>query len=608
MIPRCISRRGARGAAALLIASACGGDAGGPLPTAASPSSALAPSAVVSPRHQWLRDASVGLFLHWGMRTSPEYTDVAAWEARVTADGWSADYWVDEARKLHARYLVLASFHSVLGYVRTWPSRIPGSPATRRDFLGELIAAARAKGVKVLLYMTDDPSHHDETGFEYLDRAAYAAYAGDPSIDIRTRDGFGRFSYDNFVEVMERYPDLAGFWIDNDNAYWEQHGLYDRIRAQRPDWLLSNNNEDTPGFDTVSHEEKSGMTPRFDYPAATWTPLPRLTEADFKVAGGWWYGGTNPSVDYTLAIGRLVTCAGSSIKSLAAEGAMHGGRFPPNLEAFNTFMDGYLARIAESIEGTEGGGYMFGGLAPGFLNDNAFAVTTVSRSDPDLHYVHILARGSAGAQVRLRDNGYRVKDVADLRSGAPLAFTQQGGTLSIDGITSWDTYDTVLRVRTAGREGVYAPSSLAATATPTRAGFPATNLVDGDFTTYWDNNGQLPVSIRLDLGAKKRVVGLALNQREWSVSYARSASEDSARIKDYSVYLSDDDNGWGDAVKTGTLRSARGVQFIDFEAREARYLRLDVATTWAAASATNYARRLRIDEMSVLAGYATPAR
>src|ERR671910_379933 len=76
------------------------------------------------PRQEWLRDSSIGLFLHWGMFTAPIHTDCEAWEQAVTDGGWTADYWVDEAIKLHAKYLVFASFHSRLGYARAWPSEI----------------------------------------------------------------------------------------------------------------------------------------------------------------------------------------------------------------------------------------------------------------------------------------------------------------------------------------------------------------------------------------------------------------------------------------------------------------------------------------------------
>ncbi|GAB3874759.1 hypothetical protein GCM10029964_017290 [Kibdelosporangium lantanae] len=235
--------------------------------------SATANAELTSPRQTWLRDSTNGLFLHWGERTEPAHTDCAAWEKDVTDGGWNAKYWIDEAKKLHAQYVVLASFHSRLGYARAWPSTIPGSCSTKRDFLGELIKAGNAGGVKVILYMTDDPKWYWEglpAGQSWFDSAAYSAYKG-KQVDMSTRPGFGEFSYDNFVEVMHNYPDLAGFWIDNDNEYWEQNGLYERIRAERPEMTLSNNNEDTPIMDMVSHEQKVGMTPAYDYPQAVWT-------------------------------------------------------------------------------------------------------------------------------------------------------------------------------------------------------------------------------------------------------------------------------------------------------------------------------------------------
>ncbi|MER6008624.1 alpha-L-fucosidase, partial [Nonomuraea angiospora] len=217
---------------------------------------------VVHPRQQWLRDSTAGLFLHWGMFTAPRHLDCAAWERDVTEGGWTPDYWVDQARDLGASYIVLATFHSALGYARPWPSTIPGSCATRRDFLGELVAAGKAKGVRIMLYMTDDPQWHDQQGVETLDSAAYSAYKG-RQVDLTTRAGFGMYSYDLFLEVMEKYQDLAGFWIDNENEYWQQNGLYEEVRKRRPSWLLSNNNTDTPIMDTVSNEQKTGMTPAY---------------------------------------------------------------------------------------------------------------------------------------------------------------------------------------------------------------------------------------------------------------------------------------------------------------------------------------------------------
>ena len=586
-----------------------------------------------SPRQDWMRASTAGLFLHWGMFTSPMQSGVtdykqycANWEKAVTDGGWDPHYWVHEADKLHASYLVLTTFHSRLGYARPWPSKIPGSCSTKRDILGETIAAAKEDGLKVILYMTDDPQWHAEKGFETLDSKAFSDYAGH-QVDLTTRDGFGEFSYDNFFEVMQRYPDLGGFWIDNDNAYWEQHHLYEQIRQQRPDYLLSNNNEDTPIMDTVSNEQKTGMTPDYDYPAALYTPLPRLTEADYKLPteGSWWYDGKDHEVDTGLSVGRYITNAGSSVKSLMAETAMINGRFPPQQEAFNDFMAGYLPSIWDSIHDTQGGGYMYGGMQPGPLNDGAFGVVTVKNPGgtdqippgaptPDTartQFVHVTTKPETQDYVRIRDNGYKVVRVSDERTGEPLPFNQSGGYLTIEGIANWDPYDTVFKVQTAAQQGYYPQDSLSASASAADPASPASNLTDGSFLDYWDNDGKMPVSATLDLGDVKPVSFLAINQREWSPTYNRETfgrQEDSARIKDYRVYVSEDGVDWGEPVKAGTLESARGVRFIDFGEQRARYVKLEVLSNWSDPALSTYHNQLKVDELRVGYRYVTNPR
>ncbi|TCC63181.1 alpha-L-fucosidase [Kribbella pittospori] len=570
-------------------------------------STAPARAEVENPRQQWMRDSTAGLFLHWGMFTAPRHTDCAAWERDVTDGGWNADYWVDEAQKLHASYIVLATFHSRLGYARPWPSTIPGSCSTQRDFLGELVAAGKAKGVHVLLYMTDDPQWHNEVpGVETLDSAAYSAYKGQ-QVDLTTRDGFGMYSYDLFHEVMDNYPDLSGFWIDNDNAYWEQHGLYEQIRQQRPSWLLSNNNEDTPIMDTVSNEQKTGMTPAYDYPQATFTPMPRLTEADYKLptSGQWWYDGSDSKVDYGLSVGRYVANAGSSIKSLMAETAMVNGRFPPQQVAFNNFMADWLPPVWSSLAKTNGGGYMYGGLQPGFWNDGAHGVITLA-DNANTQYVHVLTKPKSQDLVRLRDNGYRVTGVTDVRTGKKFQFNQSAGYLTILGVTDWDTYDTVFKVTTSGQVGMYPQSILTATATAAKADHPATNFVDGNYPSYWDANGQFPVSTTLNLGRPRPATYLAVNQTEWSPTHARESfgrPEDSARIKDYKVSVSIDGKSWK-TVRTSAMPSRRGVQFIDIGNQLTRYIKLEVLNTWSGPQSPPFYRQLKIDEIKV--GYAYP--
>jgi alpha-L-fucosidase len=538
-----------------------------------------------NPRQDFLRASTSGLFLHWGERTSPGYTSCTTWETAVNNGGWSADYWVSEAQKLHASYLVLATFHSRLGYARPWPSKVPGSCATKRDYLGELLTAAHAQGMRVILYMTNDPQWHDETGHEWLDSTAYSNYKGQ-NINIDADPGFGQFSYDNFFDVMSSHPTLDGFWIDNDNAYWESHNLYQQIYNLHPNMTISNNNEDTPIMDMISNEQKTGMTPAYDMPQAYYTAQPRLTEADYKLpsSGAWWYDGSNSSVDTALNVGRYIANAGNSVKSLMAETAMVNGKFPSNQVNFNNFFNGYANQIWDSVHGVEGGGYMYGGMPGGNFGSGAYGYTTINKTNSNLQYVHVVTKPTSGSTVKLRDAGYVVSSVTNFRTGAAVPFTQSNGVLSINNNTGWDTYDTVFKVQMSGRTGI--TTGVSASANASASGHGAGSLVDGSYLNYWQGNGSLPATISLDQGSSKHVSYLAVNQREDSITQTASSSR---RINGYTIQTSSDGSSWS-TVKTGSLPNVRGAQFIDVGAT-ARYVRLVVNSMYSST------KTLRIDEL-----------
>ncbi len=547
---------------------------------------------LINPRQDFLRGSTSGVFLHWGMLTSPGYTSCSAWENAITGGGWSAGYWVSEAQKLHAGYITLATFHSKLGYGRAWPSSIPGSCSTKRDFLGELITAAHAKDIHVILYMTNDAQWHDYKNHEWFNSSAYSTYKG-KSIDLDTQAGFGQFSYDNFFDVMKSHPKLDGFWIDNDNDYWLSHNLYAQIYQQHPNMTISNNNEDTPVMDMISNEQKTGMTPAYDMPQAYYTAQPRLTEADYKLPakGAWWYDGSNSTVDYPLNIGRYVANAGSSVKSLMAETAMVNGKFPSNQANFNNFMSTYLPPIWESVHGVEGGGFMYGGMPGGSFGSGAYGYTTINRTDATQQYVHVVTKPS-GSSVRVRDAGYRVTKVTNLRTSASLSFSQSNGFLTINGIGDWDRYDTVFKVTTSGGRTAVT-GGVSASASASAGGHGAGNLVDHSYLSYWQSGGSVPVSITLDQGSAKNVAYLAVNQREDSVTQTASSSR---RIHAYKILTSSNGSSWS-TVKTGNLPNAKGAQFIDVGA-SARYIRLEVDSMYSSS------KTLRIDELWLASAYA----
>jgi hypothetical protein len=556
---------------------------------------------LTNPRQAYLRAATGGLFLHWGERTAPAHNNCTAWENDVNAGGWKASTWVTAAQQLHVQYIVLATFHSRLGYARPWPSKIPGTCSTKRDYVQELIDAANKVTVgpnqkmKVILYMTDDPSHHNEGGTEWMNSAAYSTFKG-KSINLDTDAGFGQFSYDNFFEAMDRYPDLGGFWIDNENSYWTSHNLYKQIQAKRPSFTLSNNNTDTPIMDMISNEQKTGMTPAYDMPQKIFTARPRLVEADYKLpsTGPWWYGGGDPTVDTKLSIDRFVANAGSTVLSLEDETARVDGTFPPAQQKFNEMANTYYEKIWPSLGNTYGGGYDQKGLKPGSWTNGAYGVTTVSKSNPETLYIHVLDKPS-GNTFAVRDNGYKVDAVTDLRTHQPVTWSQANGSLTISGYTTWDKYDTVFQVDTSGQAGVYDQdsSNVTVSANNQTSGHAGSAAGDGSYGTYWDNNNKISSALTFNIGKAGRVQYIGINQREDSVV----SGGGSHRIKGYTVAVSSDGKSFS-TVKTGTLPNARGVQFIDITATTTQFVRVTVTSLYSGT-------RLRVDEAWLASAYLT---
>jgi alpha-L-fucosidase len=136
----------------------------------------------------------------------------AAFEAAATKGGWSADKWVNLAVKLHAQYITLATFHTGLDHLRAWHSDIPGTPTTKRDFLGELVAAAHKKGIKVVVYITTSAGHAADNPL--MDVQGYMDYARrrdlsltstqlESSFDLSNLFGFGAFTFDTVEELYK---------------------------------------------------------------------------------------------------------------------------------------------------------------------------------------------------------------------------------------------------------------------------------------------------------------------------------------------------------------------------------------------------------------------
>jgi len=222
-------------------------------------------------------------------------------------------------------------------------------------------------------------------------------------------------------------------------------------------------------------------------------------------------------------------------------------------------------------------------------------VTTVSRANPETNYIHVIDPPTSGSTLVVRDNGYKVTNVTNLRTGAQVSFSQGGGSLTLTGLGGWDPYDTVFKVETSGQVGIYNSDAANVTVTSSTAasGHPGSAAGDGSYLTFWDNNGSLPASLFYDLGGTKRVQYIGVNQREDSVVSGGT----SARIKSYRVYVSSDGTSWGSPIATGSLPNARGVSIIDLPVTQTSHVRLEIVNLQGGS-------RIRVDESWIGGTYA----
>lgn len=508
----------------------------------------------------WYAEARLGLFLHWGMLTGEHeqdpfgphmrypYRTTAHFEAAVAAADWRAERWIDEAKRLGATYVTIAAFHCELGYLKIWPSRIPGSPHTERDYLAELLTAAAAEAIRIVVYINRDPKHARHDGIDWLDREAYRAHTGDPQTDIASREGYLAYSLEVMEELIDGYPAIAGFWFDGYHEPEEAQAVFARLHARRPDLVLINNNfglGPAPDEDAMALEDfGKRCEPDYDPTSGCWVEAGR-NEYAFKVMWDWIYVGEgrpdwkNYALNYEAVpdnqtvLKRIVAVLANDWRANLGYGPRIGGDFPPLLDEFTAHVAQFWSWAAPSLlGGAIGGGRGNGGFPPGYWSDGAYGVTTM-RPDGQTHYLHVLT-APAGSRLVVPDAGYTVLAASDLRTGGPIPYRQSGGQLEL-GPVSWEATetvgDTVIRLTTAPERRIVPHGPVTASPAVVRslqasaAAEPAAGswlLVEADgepgagesLTARCDGETMWPCWLTIPLTERAVVEGLALLQPE----------------------------------------------------------------------------------------------
>ncbi len=212
-------------------------------------------------RMQWWRDATFGMFIHWGAYAVPageyhgkEVKGVGEWilhSANIpTAEyegfvkqfnptSFNAVEWVSIAKQAGIKYIVITSKHHD-GFC-LWDSKVTSydimdASPFKRDILKELSDACKAAGIKMCFYHSimdwhqPDAESKKEYGHQHSANPNWATY----------RDTYLK---PQLAELVKKY-DPAVLWFDGEwiPEWTEEQGkdLYNFLRNLKPDLIINN--------------------------------------------------------------------------------------------------------------------------------------------------------------------------------------------------------------------------------------------------------------------------------------------------------------------------------------------------------------------------------
>lgn len=214
-------------------------------------------------RMSWWRDATFGMFIHWGPYAVPAgiykgqevpsigewimnnakipVTEYEAFAREFNPTQYNAEEWVRLAKDAGVKYIIITSkHHDGFGL---WDSQVSGYDAVdfapiHRDLLAELKAACDKYGVTLGFYHSIMDWHHPDAQAPH-----YPTYnTGDKS-----NPNFQRY-VENYLkpqvkELIEKY-DPAVLWFDGEwvPEWTHENGLdmYQFVRSLKPDILVNN--------------------------------------------------------------------------------------------------------------------------------------------------------------------------------------------------------------------------------------------------------------------------------------------------------------------------------------------------------------------------------
>lgn len=564
---------------------------------------------------EWLRDAKLGMFVHWGVYSGPARGEWYMHNAPVTpedyrrfvtdetseqftATAYDPAAWAQLASDLGARYTVLTSRHHdgfalwpSTAHPNTWHS---GQAPLQRDFIADYVTAVRDAGLRVGLYYSPMswryPGYYDWNGTGAVSNPW--GYETDPAHKENARIMKNEV-YQQVRELVTQYGEIDDLWWDGgwlgqqgsdaDAAFFWEPGMYRDTANEWPVDAEFSETDDATGRplgltglvrkyqpDVVT-TLRSGWVG--DYGSEEGTSVPSgkiraggLTEKVFSICGSWGYNAGASVMGFGRAMDILVNAWVRDITCMLNVGPDTTGAVPAAQADLVGWIGDFMGTYGEAVYGTRGG--------PWEPVDGQYGFTYKDST----FYVHLLP-GYSGTSFTTPSTGdARVARVFDVATGANLSYTVDADRrVTVTGInrtrTPEDSVVGVVLDRPVLPVDIAAGATATASGEETSQGNTAAKAVDGSTATRWAaNNGDVGHWLKVDLGQQRSLTGARLAWHKDAVNYQ------------YLVEGSTDDVTWTVLSDRRSTGSVDQVQTVVFTA-EVRYVRVTVtglpSGTWA---------------------------
>jgi len=395
------------------------------------------------PEAQWFPDASLGLFMHWGIHSvagaQPSWDMIAhypyggrvsppdkyyALADQFNPQKYDPDKWMKAAKDAGFTYAVLTTRHHD-GYA-LWPSKYgigTSQYMNGRDLLKPYVEACRANGLKVGFYFSPQdwhfPGFRHPSEFDYEKRNDIIPPVTDSIANYKAYEQMLGYVLKQIEELLTRYGKIDLLWFDGmwfrgiNDMHTEQ--VYAWIRSLQPGIVINDRwsnvtNPDNPHGNGIRMGDF--ITP-FECSNPTYVPSKWWDNCVIWTGGsaGWGYDRTGSFRSNSEFMEQLVACRSLGGNYLPNLGPTENGELHPNFYTTTAELALWMKHSRESVIGA--------GPSPGMERSNV-KITTRGNN----WYLHLFP--NFRDQVSLKTDKLP-KSITFLQTGESIPYNYQYG-------------------------------------------------------------------------------------------------------------------------------------------------------------------------------------